>query len=292
MNNIIDAFEYEVKKYCIKHALFPSAGDGVLVALSGGGDSVALLTVLARNRDTLGFRIEAAHLNHALRGADSDGDEDFCRALCAAMDIPLIVHTLTEGELIESRDSIEVSARNARIAFLEQTAMTNGLSRIATGHTMNDQVETVLQRMIRGTGPAGLSGIRPIRNDRWIRPLLATSREDARSYLAALGQSFREDATNSDPAFFRNRIRTNCYRSCGSDSLPVSSPHSSGWRNFPRYRKITWNIRSTRRTASFACVITSIKYYLIKLSLRVIMLSFNSAWYVVASNVSKDGTLV
>jgi tRNA(Ile)-lysidine synthase len=199
-------FEKSVLEFCSRHRLI-SAGDRVLAALSGGGDSVALLSCLLSMRDILGFTLEAAHLNHSLRGAESDEDEIFTRELCDRLNVHLTVSRLAEGELRIKGESLESAARKARQTFLETTARDRNLSKIATGHTCDDQAETVLQRIIRGTGPSGLMGILPVRDDIWIRPLLDRSHDDTRRYLHEFSIGYREDSSNSDPAFFRNRIR-------------------------------------------------------------------------------------
>ncbi|MFC1692985.1 tRNA lysidine(34) synthetase TilS [Candidatus Latescibacterota bacterium] len=201
-------FEQKVSTYCKKYSLFPdNVKSTVLVALSGGGDSVALLHVLNRIKDEFDLTIEAAHLNHSLRGEESAEDENFCVKLCKDLGIQLTVERLHPCEIPKSPDSVETAARNTRIAFLQRIAEDHNAERIATGHTLNDQAETVIQRLLRGTGPSGLVGILPIRDDLWIRPLLMVTRDETRDYLETLGITFREDSTNSDTSFFRNRIR-------------------------------------------------------------------------------------
>lgn len=199
-------FERKVDAYAGEHRLFPSHGK-VLVALSGGGDSVALLYCLSRTADVLGITVEAAHLNHSLRGAESEEDETFCREVCARLGIPLTVERLAEGELRGADESVESAARSARRGFLGRIARQVNACRIATGHTCDDQAETVLQRLMRGTGPSGLAGILPVSENLWVRPLLGQTRRSAREYLDELGANFREDSTNRDTALFRNRIR-------------------------------------------------------------------------------------
>ena len=197
--------EENVAAYCDRHGLF-TRGCGVLVAVSGGGDSVAMLHILLRIRDRWNITIEAAHLNHALRGDESDTDEEFVRAMCMNLDVKLTAGRLGKGVVTDSNESVETAARNLRREFLDRTAADRSLDRIATGHTSDDQAETVLQRIIRGTGPSGLAGILPRSGSR-IRPLLGITREEIREYLGARGIAFREDATNDDTTFFRNRLR-------------------------------------------------------------------------------------
>lgn len=203
-----DDFEQHVADYCRRHDLFPDTdGSLVLVAVSGGGDSVALLTVLSAIGKVQGFRVEAAHLNHSLRGDESDEDERFVRNLCGRMSIFLTVEKLPEGYLHASDASVETAARDARMAFLVRTSIERKAARIATGHTLDDQAETLMQRIIRGTGPAGLAGIRPLRDNLWIRPLLDESRADIRRYLDEKHIGYRNDSSNDDTGYFRNRIR-------------------------------------------------------------------------------------
>ena len=199
-------FERKVVAYAGERRLFHPGGK-VLVALSGGGDSVALLHCLSRTADVLGITVEAAHLNHSLRGRESDEDEAFCREVCAQLGIRLAVERLVEGELRGAGESVESAARRERRSFLERIARQAGVCRIATGHTCDDQAETVLQRLMRGTGPSGLAGILPVNDDGWVRPLLGLTRRSAREYLDELGAGFREDSSNRDTALFRNKIR-------------------------------------------------------------------------------------
>ena len=201
-------FEKRIADYCGFNGFFGNGdAETVVVALSGGGDSVALLTVLVRISERYGFAVEAAHLNHALRGDESDADERFVRDLCADMSVPLTVEKLPTGLINDGSGSTETVARELRRAFLMRVAADHGASKIATGHTLDDQAETILQRIIRGTGPAGLAGILPMRDGVWIRPLLGVSRAEIRAYLTGEGISFRNDSSNEDTTYFRNRIR-------------------------------------------------------------------------------------
>ena len=202
-----ETFEEKIAGFCKRHDMI-SRGDGVLVALSGGGDSVGLLHVLVRLRDVMGITVEAAHLNHSLRGDESDRDELFCRELCSALNIHLTPAKIPETDIAARSGSIETFARETRHTFLEKTMIERAMSKIATGHTIDDQAETILQRLLRGTGPLGLQGILPTRDSR-IRPLLCVTRSEIRDYLAESGIDFCEDSSNSDTVYFRNRIRHN-----------------------------------------------------------------------------------
>jgi tRNA(Ile)-lysidine synthase len=194
-----------VSQYCREHNMFN--GDSVLVALSGGGDSVALLVLLLELREQFNISVTAAHLNHSLRGVESDRDNSFCSKLCETLHVPLISKRLEPGVIENLDGSIETAARNIRMAFLEETAQNIGAGKIATGHTADDQVETIVQRLLRGTGPAGLAGILPIRDNRWIRPLLGMKRNILREYLQKKSISYCDDTSNDDVTFLRNRIR-------------------------------------------------------------------------------------
>jgi len=182
-------------------------GARVLAALSGGADSVALLLLLCELRDGGGVELAgAAHLNHQLRG-DADADEAFCAALCARLGIRFVSERADVAALARTQKrSLEDAARAARYEFLERAADALGASRIAVGHTIEDQAETFLLRLIRGAGTRGLAAIRP-RAGRVVRPLLEVERAALRGYLAGRGEPFREDASNADVAIARNRVR-------------------------------------------------------------------------------------
>jgi tRNA(Ile)-lysidine synthase len=183
-------------------------GGRVLVALSGGPDSVALLHVL-QTLERRGHLIVAgaAHFNHQLRGAEADADEVFCRELAASVRVPIIVGRGDVRRMAaESGRSIEDAARTARYSFLNGAAASFAAAAIAVGHSLEDQAETFLLRLIRGAGPAGLSGVRP-RAGIVIRPLLEISRADLRAYAAEHGLAFREDSSNADVGIPRNRVR-------------------------------------------------------------------------------------
>jgi tRNA(Ile)-lysidine synthase len=183
-------------------------GEHVLVAVSGGADSTALMLCLRSLAQGLGLKLSAAHLNHSLRGKESDGDEAFVRKLSGEIGIRFISHKLDiRKRAAAARKNLEDAAREVRYSFFRRTAERVGATRIALGHTLNDQAETVLMRLIRGSGLEGLSGIHPVLDDLFIRPLLECSRQDVVHYLAARQASYREDSSNRDPQYLRNRIR-------------------------------------------------------------------------------------
>ncbi len=202
-----ETFVRKVDSYCREHSLLPAAGGTIVAAVSGGGDSMVLLSVLVELSRDREFRVVGAHLNHALRGRESDGDQEFVRDFCNAIGITFVTETLSPGTLEQKKESLESAARAARLDFLARTASDCGAKRIATGHSLDDQAETILQRLIRGTGPGGLKGILPLRDDLWCRPLLMCTRDEIRSYAQSAGIRFREDSSNDDHRFTRNRIR-------------------------------------------------------------------------------------
>jgi tRNA(Ile)-lysidine synthase len=184
------------------------AGDRVVVALSGGPDSVALAWLLRDALPEVGAELVGlAHLNHRLRGEDADADEAFCRDVAASLHLGIEVEACDVRGLARGRrQSIETAAHDERYAFLERVRVRLGATRIATGHTRNDQAETVLLRLVRGAGLTGLAGIRP-RHGAVIRPLLGVGREAIEAFLRDRALAFRVDASNSDPAIARNRVR-------------------------------------------------------------------------------------
>ena len=183
-----------------------------LVAVSGGADSVALLRILVACAAHDHAPLLVAHLNHQLRGAESTTDEAFVRQLAAEQGVDYRTISMdVRGAAEASGDNLEDTARRIRYDWLTQLALEVGANWIATGHTADDQAETVLHRLIRGTGLQGLRGIASERELhpglRLIRPLLSITRPEILDYLQALGQPWREDASNRDPHFTRNRIR-------------------------------------------------------------------------------------
>lgn len=187
----------------------------VLVGVSGGADSVALLRGLhslrAESAQTGEGRLMAAHFNHKLRGAEADADEGFVRQLCDRLALPLEVGTAQNDLKTSGGDGLEAAAREARYTFFQQTAMRLGARYLVTAHTADDQVETMLHRLMRGTGIGGLAGIRQSREFApgvaLFRPLLEVRRQEVRAFLEFLGQDFREDSSNLDTSLTRNRIR-------------------------------------------------------------------------------------
>ncbi len=175
-------------------------GARAIVAVSGGADSVALLHIL---REVGANVVGIAHFNHKLRAEESDEDERFVAALASKLDIPFYRR---EGR--SDHGNIEQTARRARRDFFLQLIRDGVGDRVALGHTLDDQAETVLFRILRGSGPSGLAGIHPITEEGFIRPLIDVWRDELRQYLREKGIEWREDSSNADPRFARNRIRS------------------------------------------------------------------------------------
>lgn len=181
-------------------------GGRVLVAVSGGLDSVVLLTILHELSGDLGIHLSVAHLDHALR-EDSAADATFVKELGEGLGLPVIVERADVGALAASeRVGVEEAAREARHAFLRRAAEGVGAARLALGHTADDQAETILFRLARGTGLEGLRGMDAVSGS-IVRPLLYASRAEVQAYAEEKGLRWREDASNLDLRFSRNRIR-------------------------------------------------------------------------------------
>lgn len=205
-------------RLCAQHHLLPEHGT-ILCALSGGADSVTLLHLLWRTGQQRGFTVAAAHFNHQIR-SESGQDAAFCETFCLqrgipyyadSADIPAIAAALGQG--------LEETAREKRYAFLRQTALDTGAAAIATAHHAEDNAETVLLHLLRGTGLKGMGGIAP-KSDLLIRPLLTTHRSEIEAYLAAHHLPHVEDSTNTDTVYTRNYIR--------HEVLPLLSARNPG----------------------------------------------------------------
>lgn len=175
-----------------------SAAHRIGVGVSGGADSVVLVHILHR----LSLEPVLLHANHQLRGAESDADEAFVRALAGSLGLEILVEAARPGG-----GNLEQEARRVRRDFFRRAMRQLHLDRIALGHTRSDQAETVLLRLLRGSGLAGLAGMRPVTADGLVRPLLTTSREEVRAWSSEQGIEWREDSSNRDPRFARNRLR-------------------------------------------------------------------------------------
>ncbi len=194
-----------------------SGGETVLAAVSGGADSVCLLSVLNSLHEELNIKLHVAHLDHGLRGAESAADAQYVAELAQKLGIPLTIEKRDVNEWNRQRKtSLEEAAREVRYQFLDETARQAGATRVAVGHTRDDQVETVLLHYLRGTGVSGLRGLRPAapmpygRKDDGLyvlRPLLDITREETQAYCSSQNLQPRIDPTNEQKGFLRNRVR-------------------------------------------------------------------------------------
>ena len=192
----------KVAGFIAKHRLLDPSGLH-LVALSGGPDSVALLRVLI----ALGYRVEAAHCNFHLRGAESDRDEAFVKHLCESFNVPLhLIHFDTDEYARLHQVSIEMAARELRYGYFERLCQDIGASTVCVAHHRDDAVETFLMNLLRGSGIHGLTGIRP-RNGIVVRPLLGVSRQEVLEYLDSIAQDYVTDSTNLESIVLRNKLR-------------------------------------------------------------------------------------
>lgn len=183
-------------------------GDKVVVSVSGGPDSVALIHLLHRLREDWGLSLVVAHFNHGLRGEESDRDAEFVRQLAKTLTLPC---RLERGDALsfkyQMRLSTEEAARVLRYRFLEDTLRTEAADRIALGHTADDQAEGILIRMLRGSGRLGLCGMQPVRNNVLIRPLIEVSKAEIDGFLGQYAIPYVTDSSNMDRRYLRNKIR-------------------------------------------------------------------------------------
>lgn len=184
-----------------------SSGDNVIAGLSGGADSVCLLLVLRKLSERIGFSLSAVHVNHCLRGEESDGDEQFCRDLCAGLSIPISVYKVdVNARSAETGESTEEAARELRYEAFAAESEKFSSPKIATAHNKCDNSETVLFNLTRGTGIKGMCGI-PYTRGNIIRPLLDAERAEIEGFLRESGQSYVTDSTNLSDDYTRNKIR-------------------------------------------------------------------------------------
>lgn len=212
--------------------------DTIVTALSGGTDSVCLTLALKELSSEYGFKLKAVHVNHLLRGAESDRDEQFCRELCEKEAISLTVFRADAAAFAkEQKMSLESGARKLRYGFFDEVCKDK--TRIATAHTLSDSAETVIFNLCRGTGLKGLCGIPPVR-DNMIRPLIYCKREEILSFLSEKGQEFVTDSTNLSDDYSRNKIRHNV--------IPVLEELNSGF--FESIKRLTESLSEDERFLS------------------------------------------
>jgi len=212
----------KVRAELLRHSMV-QRGDRVVVAVSGGPDSVALAHVLHRLAPEWDLSLHLFHMEHGLRGAASQADAAYVARLAGRLSLPLTTVVLQPGELEREPGSLEANARKRRYAEIRRLAATIGAQRVATGHTRNDQAETVLMRLLRGSGTTGLAGIPPVRAEDGftiIRPLLGCTRTEIEEYCQIHELDPRLDTSNLQHDFLRNRIR--------HELLPYLSEHYNG----------------------------------------------------------------
>jgi len=194
----------DVREFLTRHSI---EGVRVLVAVSGGIDSMALLSALSELDSEFDLELHIAHLDHGLRGKSSAEDAEFVRSKVKKLNLPFVVDKRPVDRKIKGkRQSLEEAARSVRYDFLDEVARKKGADFVALGHNRNDQAETILMHVIRGAGLRGLGGMEELKSE-YIRPLLRTSRDDIVDYAKEVNLDYRLDKTNKDTSFTRNRIR-------------------------------------------------------------------------------------
>lgn len=225
---------------CIQELRLISPGDRVGVAVSGGADSVALLSILHHARAKLGVKLLVAHFDHCLRGAESDADAEFVAALARKYELPFALDREDVAAAAKQHKwNLEDAARRLRYAFFERLTRERQVTRVAVAHTADDQAETVLAHLIRGTGPTGLGGIYPVAGN-VVRPLLAVRREELRTYLRESGLEWREDASNLDVSRLRARVRMRLVPMVEQEFSPRVVAHLSELARLAREEQEFW----------------------------------------------------
>lgn len=229
----------------IRNAAMLAPGDRVGVAVSGGADSVALLRILERIHADLGISLSIVHFDHQLRGGESDGDAEFVSALAGSCGLDFVLQREDVAAAAERHGwNIEDAARTLRYAFFQRVIDQGRATRIAVAHTADDQAETVVSHLIRGTGPAGLGGIHPVAGSALgtiVRPLLSFRRSALRSHLEALGQTWREDSSNADLHRMRARIRAQLLPVLERDFSPRIVDHLCELARLSREEELFWS---------------------------------------------------
>lgn len=219
------------------------SGDHVTCAVSGGADSIALLYGMLLVSKKLGITVSAAHFNHRLRGEESDRDETFVRQFCERHDIPLQVGS---GQIVPGKKGLEAAARNARYAFFQTLP-----GKIATAHTADDNSETVLMHLIRGSGLKGLGGISPI-NGNVIRPLLGATRRDVLDFLQEYHLQYVDDSSNATDQFLRNRLRHHVMPLLKSENPRLANNLSAMALRLRRDEQLLSELAAEKRTTDVA----------------------------------------
>jgi tRNA(Ile)-lysidine synthase len=245
MKAVSDSLLFRVAEYWRKAALAPS-GSRILIALSGGPDSVALLHILTQLREELGISLAVCHINHKLRGAESEADAEFCASLAASLSAPepqssqrslgisFVCEAVDVPRLRQRGESTEMAARRLRWQVLGLAKEELACNLIATGHTADDQAETILLNLARGTGPLGLGGM-AVKSGDIIRPLLGFRKAELLEFLVGKNLPFRTDSTNSEVIFRRNAIRAvlpSLSEAFGTDLVQELCSQAAHWREY------------------------------------------------------------
>jgi tRNA(Ile)-lysidine synthase len=232
----------KVFKYVREQRLL-EAGDRLAVACSGGADSVALLRILGDLRGELGIVLSVAHFHHGIRGAEADADQKFVKDLASTLQLEFASGSGdAPAYAAANKISLETAARELRHQWFAGLVQQGAASKIATAHTLDDQAETVLMRIIRGTGARGLAGIAPLHlGKHLVRPLLEISRKEVEEYLTAIGQPWREDSSNLDTGYTRNRIRHTLLPLLERDFNPAIRQTLAGLAELARGEEEFWD---------------------------------------------------
>lgn len=197
----------KVKNYIIEKNMIKK-GDKILIALSGGPDSIALTHVLYTLKEYFDIQLFAAHINHCVRGHEADEDEDYAKEFCGRLNIPFFSLRIDINKLAKNKGiSTEMAGREARYDFFNKVKKENNIDKIALAHNSNDQAETLLMRIMRGTGIQGLIGIKPVRDEYYIRPILCIDRTKIEEYCQGNNLMPRIDKTNLETIYSRNKVR-------------------------------------------------------------------------------------
>ena len=244
----------------IRDSRMASAGDRIGVAVSGGADSVALLRLLESLRDELGVALVVVHFDHMLRGEESDRDASFVEELARASRLEFVsAREDVRDAAAHNGWNMEEAARRLRYAFFDRVLSQRKATRMAVAHTADDQAETVLAHIARGTGPTGLASIYPLVDSPGggaiVRPLLQIRRAELRVYLHERGQGWREDATNADQTRLRARIRTQLLPILERDFSPAIVQHLGDLARFAREEESFWSALVEDRLAKYGKVI-------------------------------------
>jgi tRNA(Ile)-lysidine synthase len=240
-NTLLDQVAATISRY----RMF-ECGQNVGVAVSGGADSVGLLQVLRELAPRWNLRLSVLHLNHRLRGRESDEDAEFVRRLASEYGLACVIR---QEDFEDQADNLEQAARDARLRFFDE-AMANGrVDRVAVGHTRSDQAETVLFRLLRGAGTAGLAGIRPITANGIVRPLLEVDRAQVERFLEERGIAWRQDSTNQNLRLARNRIRHQLLPSLARDWNPSIYNTLAQVADWALAEEVYWEAETSRLAA-------------------------------------------